>query len=297
MGLSVALRDCLPSVRVKPSSRLTHMEGICWQAGRPRRQPIAAHFTSCFAGNDSCLGTSASPVVREARTLLGAGAGVGLSLPVKQHCVISSKSEALSRSQLLGLAEVLAELEFGVEPGVATMEAENNEVLNSSGSKEETLGCSAFCGRDASALESSRQRTGKGAREDLMTLAALHDGAPAHSRHISRQGRVPVPVSCRARYPHHEASVGDCRAHLVLHRATQPWRPGPSDKTACRTLYACICRGAHQESRLDPVALCGDKSAVAPHCFLRCLTEHPSQIQNLSTLQQRNGHTEKTLPR
>ena len=56
-----------------------------------------------------------------------------------------------------------------MDTGVATMEAENNEVLNSSGSKEETLGCSAFCGRDASALESSLQ------------LAAPRDGAPAPS--------------------------------------------------------------------------------------------------------------------
>ena len=105
---TAACGNASPSVRLK-TAMLMHMEGSCWQAGRHRSQwsctqSIAAHLTSCFAGNVSCSGDVCKPCGAGSSHSAWSGAGIGRSLLVKPHCVASSNSEAPSRSQPPSLA-------------------------------------------------------------------------------------------------------------------------------------------------------------------------------------------------
>ena len=112
------------SVGLLPSRRLAVGALRCWEFLLPR------------------------PALREARTLLGAGASVSrIRLAVKPARAVPPKGEVPPR-QPLDVAEVLAKLaaldkpgssrsvdeEFGVDPGVATAETEYTDVLNGGGS-------------------------------------------------------------------------------------------------------------------------------------------------------------------
>ena len=74
------------------------------------------------------------------------------------------------------------------------------------------------------------------ARETEFTKFVGEAVATVHARHISRQGRVPVLVSCRARCNHHEARAGIVALISCCIVRLSPGGQGPSDKTACRTL-------------------------------------------------------------
>ena len=193
VGLPVALRDCFPSVRVKPSSRLPC--SCTWRgfAGRlaalevsgAARSPSPRTSRPALLGMTVALGTSESPAVREARTLLGAGAGIGRSLPGPSFSV--SPRSWRSWPQCWE--------EFDVDTGVATMEAENNEVLNSSRSRGRVfwrLGGDAQvqrvvrtrreCPGVITAAHWTRSARGlDDACGRVVELAALREGAPAPS--------------------------------------------------------------------------------------------------------------------
>ena len=167
---------------------LMHMEGICWQAGRPRSQwsctqSIAAHFTSCFAGHVSCSGDVCKPC--------GAGSSHSAwsrcwyrSQPSRQaalrHIVDKRSAFQVPASQSrqgrggaglsVGRSSAWTQGWRRWRQRTTRSSTAGDQQRECSGVCKETFRCSALCARDASALESSLQRTGKGARKDLVTL-------------------------------------------------------------------------------------------------------------------------------
>ena len=211
VGLSVALRDCLPSVRVKPSSRLPRSctwSGFAGRLAALEGSPIAVHFTSCFAGHDSCSADVCKPC------------GAGSSHSAWSRCWYRSQPSRQAALRYIvekrGAFQVPASQSRrgprGAGLSVGRSSAWNQgwrrwrqsrtRSSTSAGQEgecpgvwEETLRCSALCARDASALESSLQRTGKGVRKDLMTLVGESWGWQRHAtEHLLRHcGHLRTP--------------------------------------------------------------------------------------------------------
>ena len=124
--------------------------------------------------------------------------------------------------------------------------------------------------------------------------------AIARARHISRQGRVLVPVSCHARCNRsiswglsRSSRVAWCDSALEAMALLTRLLVAHFQRARSRASAVVLTRKAASTQRL----YVGTRAPLQRTFFLRCLTEHSLQIQNLSTLQQRNGHTDKTLPR
>ena len=149
----------LRSVNAKTNSR--QQCSLTWKnllAGWPSSKsvellqfPTPCSLSPAMLGIPAASRKSSSPALHETRTLCGAGADIsGIRLPVKPSRAVPPKSDVPPR-QPLDLAKVLAKLttvldrprssrsleeEFGVDPGVATTEAEHTEVLNGGESGE-----------------------------------------------------------------------------------------------------------------------------------------------------------------
>ena len=138
-------RGCGPfSEAPESGAMLAHAEGFAGRLAALEVSGAAPIPTPCSSG-PSMLGLraasrkSGSPALHEARTLLGARAGISrIRLHVKPVCAVPSKKRCAFQpksASVLDKPRSARSLEkFGADAGVATTEAEHTEVLNGGGS-------------------------------------------------------------------------------------------------------------------------------------------------------------------
>ena len=220
---------------------------------------VALHFTSCFAGHDSCSADVCKPC------------GAGSSHTAWSRCWYRSQPSRQAALRYIvekrGAFQVPASQSRrgprGAGLSVGRSSAWNQgwrrwrqsrtRSSTSAGQEgecpgvwEETLRCSALCARDAHTLESSLQRTGNGVRKDLMTLVGESwswqrhgtEHLLCHCSHFRTPRRVIVMVA-GALDEGRIDSVRLCQIHGVLESAR---KDSGHDSTWQWPLFHCVAR-------------------------------------------------------